>query len=37
MVDVVVDAWEVVGKEIVVVEVVDKDHLMGGGRLFDER
>ena len=28
MVDVVVDAWVVVGKEIVVVEVVDEDYLI---------
>ena len=40
MVDMVVDAWVVVGKEIDVVKVVDKDYLImvegGGGRLFDE-
>ena len=28
MVDVVVDAWVVVGKEFVVVEIMDEDYLM---------
>jgi len=28
MIDVVVDAWVIIGKEIVVVEVVDEDYLM---------